>query len=227
MQTYNNAEEFVNALKAGQLSQSELTVEGMVKPLIEPMPGGPSHGAFLFSPGTTCALWIPVPDSVIEKIDHIGTVTCKDHQHEYVRLHLKLPHTPERPFFAKLLGHFQQSAALSGMAAGAASLNSAFAGHGAGDFGIANFASPAAFGWNPPHPHIHWKPLCAACIAGNMALAAAIGAAIAAAAPELLASPGAVTWLAGQFGISTTAAAAALSGVGGAALAKILCGNKC
>jgi hypothetical protein len=229
MQTYDNVEQFVKALKAGQLSPPQLTVDGMVMPLADaPTPNNPSDiAAFLFSPGTTCALWISVPASVVEKIDHIGTVSCKDHQHEYVRLHLKLPNTAEGSFFGKLLGHFQQTPALADVGSSLSSFNPAVGAQTPGDFLAAGFAGPvsAVFGWHPPH--IPWKPRCAACIAGNMALAAAISAAIASAAPELLASPEAIAWLAAKFGISTTAAAAALGGLGGAALAKILCGNVC
>lgn len=66
-----------------------------------------------------------------------------------------------------------------------------------------------------------WK--CYRCVAGNMALAAAIAAAVVTFGP---ASPGIVPWLAAKFGISETVAAAAAGGLSGGALAKKLC-NVC
>lgn len=67
-----------------------------------------------------------------------------------------------------------------------------------------------------------WK--CIRCVAGNMALAAAITAALVAFGP---ASPGVVPYIAAKFGISEVVAAAAAGGLSGAALAKKLCGNVC
>lgn len=67
-----------------------------------------------------------------------------------------------------------------------------------------------------------WK--CIRCVAGNIAIAAAISAAIVAFGP---ASPGVVPYIAAKFGISEAVAAAAVGGLSGASLAKKLCGNVC
>jgi hypothetical protein len=67
-----------------------------------------------------------------------------------------------------------------------------------------------------------WK--CIRCVAKNISTSVAIGAAIAAFGP---ASPGVVPFIAAKFGISHAVAGAAVGGVSGAALAKLLCGGVC
>lgn len=233
MQTYDNVEQFTKAMKAGQLAPPELAIEGMVMPVGDiPTPDNPSGvAAFMFSPGTSCALWIPVPPSVVGKIDHLGTVTCKDHQHEHVRLHLKLPHTPEGPFFAKLLGHYQRAATSAGESVSHA-LNTMFTGRG-NDFAMAPAASPMAFGWHPPHiplPHPPVPPwfACARCISENLVLAAALGAGVAEiSAVAGLAQPAMISWLMTKFGVDAVVAGAAIGGVSDVGLARVLCRGVC
>ncbi len=65
---------------------------------------------------------------------------------------------------------------------------------------------------------------CIRCVAKNIGAAVAIGAAIAAFGPG---STGVVPYIAAKFGISEAVAGAAVGGVKGAALAKLLCKNVC
>jgi hypothetical protein len=105
-----NVNEFVKAL-AGGLPKPSATVEGFVK----------SHDDtkyLSFSPGSTCSFWVPVPVALIESIDHLGTRPCGAEEHEFVRLHLKVPTTPEAEAFSQLLGKVSaQPTAYAGMPA--------------------------------------------------------------------------------------------------------------
>jgi hypothetical protein len=94
-------EEFVRALSSQEglpALSSASTIDGMVKPSTADV-----SKAVLFSPGTSCNVWIPVPASVIEKVDLLGKIPCRDHEHDYVRLPLKKPSNPETAVFADLL----------------------------------------------------------------------------------------------------------------------------
>jgi hypothetical protein len=76
--------EFLRALGEGSLAEP-ITREGVAKP----DPGDPK--AFLFSEGGSCGPWLKVPGEVVESVDFLRTVPCKDHEHPFVRLHLKRP----------------------------------------------------------------------------------------------------------------------------------------
>jgi hypothetical protein len=68
-----------------------------------------------FSPGSNCTTWLPIPLDLIEEedgIEFLRTVSCKDHQHPYVRLKIKELQTSnkETALLAGLLRHAAQSA---------------------------------------------------------------------------------------------------------------------
>ncbi|WAS99315.1 hypothetical protein [Nannocystis punicea] len=48
--------------------------------------------AVLFSrgPNAVCGGWVKVPVGAIVRVDVLGSSTCKEHRHPYVRLHLDL-----------------------------------------------------------------------------------------------------------------------------------------
>ena len=62
-----------------------------------------------FSPGANCSNWVTLPLEVIEDVEIIKTVPCKDHTHPLVRLSLKTPKTPEAKIFSSLLEGMQPS----------------------------------------------------------------------------------------------------------------------
>ncbi|AFM25137.1 hypothetical protein [Desulfomonile tiedjei] len=74
-------------------------------------------------------------------------------------------------------------------------------------------------------PFDRWK--CARCVAINMGLSAAITAACVALAPSIASSGAAASYIAAKFGITPTVAAAAIGGLKGAALSKLLCEGVC
>jgi hypothetical protein len=102
MTTYH-AKEFAEALysKNGlpSLPQSPIVLTGLVRPADV----GPA--AIEFSPETTCLVWITIPMSIIEKVEYLGKVPCRDHQHDHVHLHLKfsIDASPEATAYANLL----------------------------------------------------------------------------------------------------------------------------
>lgn len=74
--------DFVTALLLNDLRPS-LIVSGMVKPIEE------KKESILFDRGGACMTWIEIPVDMIEKVDVLRYVRCKDHSHPYVRLTLK------------------------------------------------------------------------------------------------------------------------------------------
>ena len=93
--------EFAEALSSkGELSslQVALSVTGMAKPLSIDTPD-----AFLFSPGKSCAFWIPISGNIVDKVDYVRKAMCKEGSYDLVRLHFKVPGTPEATVFAQLL----------------------------------------------------------------------------------------------------------------------------
>lgn len=75
-----------------------------------------SNASFLqFSSSSSCDRWLPVPTEVIESIDHLKTVSCKDHQHPLVKIKLKRPDATRQDalFFFNLIFHLQALLALT------------------------------------------------------------------------------------------------------------------
>ena len=94
-------EEFLKALESEQgipIPQLAIKLIGMAKPL-----AANQSDAFLFSPGGSCAIWIPIPVYLVEQVDHLSKVPCGDHQHDLVRVHFKSVRQPEAAVFAQLL----------------------------------------------------------------------------------------------------------------------------
>ena len=101
-----------------------------------------------FAPGTACAVWLPIPVGLIEKVDYLGKIDCKDHQHEHVRLHFVNPTTDEGRALANLLKHLiGLNESWLPQSAPPSTLSPAFTGDEA----------TVSFGWNPAQistPHI-------------------------------------------------------------------------
>lgn len=89
-------EEFAKALAEGSL-KSPLVVEGLAKVSKQP------DQYILFAPGTSCLTWVRVPLVMITKIEWLGKLPCRDHQHDFVRLFLREPKDQEALVFADLL----------------------------------------------------------------------------------------------------------------------------
>ena len=152
----------------------------------------------------------------------------KDHQHDYSQLHFVNPTTDEGKTLTELL---KQLTGLNESWLPDPALQSS------PSHTVRLADQPTVMSWGGWHPPpIHWPPpipapnrqfQCAACVAAHMAVAAAIGYAIATAAPELLANPEGLAALAARLGVDVSVVSAAIGGLGGAALAKLMCKNVC
>ncbi len=88
--------DFVKALAEGAL-KNHIVREGLAKQQEK------DAKSILFSEGD-CTDWIPIPVKMIEKVEFIRNMPCKDHEHPFVRLHLKSPvDNPEAEVFSRLL----------------------------------------------------------------------------------------------------------------------------
>lgn len=88
---------FAEALAAGTLKEPIIR-EGIAKQ------SDKDTDSILFSEGLDCTHWIQVPTKIIEKVEFLHNVPCKDHEHPYVRIHLKSPSdNPEAEVFSDLL----------------------------------------------------------------------------------------------------------------------------
>jgi hypothetical protein len=93
-------EEFAQALESSTL-QDQVALTGMAKKADDP-------SVILFAPGASCAQWIPIPVTMIEKVDWLGKAHCHDHTHEHVRITLAHNTSPEATVLASLLAGFSE-----------------------------------------------------------------------------------------------------------------------
>jgi hypothetical protein len=99
MQRTFSGKEFAEALAAGSLKES-VTLIGMVKKSED------DPDIVHFTPGTVCESWVPLPVSMIDRVEIGGKVPCDGHEHDYVRISLKEPSSPEALVLAALLGRY-------------------------------------------------------------------------------------------------------------------------
>lgn len=103
-----NRDEFLNALANGQLTP---TVETEQQPatgiifvgIVKLAEGEDRH--ILFSPSVTCLNWFDLPVEIIEEVEPLGKIPCRDHKHDLVLIQLKEPSTPEAKLLANVLRH--------------------------------------------------------------------------------------------------------------------------
>jgi len=75
---------FLAALTQGTLKEPVVR-EGMVKlDTTDP-------AAVLFAAGTACGSWTKIPVDMIDKVEYLTVVGCRDHTHPFIRLSLKEP----------------------------------------------------------------------------------------------------------------------------------------
>jgi hypothetical protein len=93
MRTYA-PDEFLSRLNEGDLPSDPqgplpsdgtgVTMSGLVKP-------GDDPSTIDFSSTLACERWSPLPLDLVESIDYLRPVACKDHDHPLVRITLKSP----------------------------------------------------------------------------------------------------------------------------------------
>jgi hypothetical protein len=89
--------EFVKALSEKTLAEP-IVLEGMAK-----QEDGNTN-SFMFSVGTSCTSWVQIPLDIVENIELLRVVGCKDHTHPFIKLYLKEP--PTENSFANLFTSF-------------------------------------------------------------------------------------------------------------------------
>jgi len=107
MKSYSGVD-FVNSLKSDELTES-ISIEGLAK-------SDDGQNAFQFSPGPQCTLWLKVDLAVVSKVEFLGKLRCKDHEHAHVRLHLNMPKKDDSVAYllANLIVTLQRSANQTG-----------------------------------------------------------------------------------------------------------------
>lgn len=85
MQTYNPTE-FLAKLAVNELPNPvKATIFGLVKP------NEKSPLLIDFSNSLACEKWLSLPLELVESIEHLKTIKCKDHQHPLVKVIFKQP----------------------------------------------------------------------------------------------------------------------------------------
>lgn len=87
--------EFVRKLRAGEFASAPLAATGLVKTSEE-------EDGLLFAHGSDCTNWISIPTRLIDRVEFLQVVPCKDHSHPLVTLVFSIPESPEAQVFAGL-----------------------------------------------------------------------------------------------------------------------------
>ncbi|MFJ9550816.1 hypothetical protein [Streptomyces erythrochromogenes] len=90
--------EFLRKLREGDLTP-RIRVIGMVKA------GEGESDHILFS--RHCTDWIPIPVDMIQTLEHLDSVQCKDHSHPLAAITFREPESPEVRVFAGLFSSYQ------------------------------------------------------------------------------------------------------------------------
>jgi hypothetical protein len=92
--TYS-ASEFIEKLKKDDFGSTSLVYMGMVK-------AAEDNQHLMFANNLDCSNWVAIPTDIIENIEFVRLVPCKDHQHPLVRMTIKEPSSEEAKMFAAL-----------------------------------------------------------------------------------------------------------------------------
>lgn len=93
--------ELETALKSGTLKESGTSLTGMVK-------SSEKEGHISFT-RSGCGTWIDLPNEMIERAEHVGNSTCKDHSHPVFNILLKTSDDPYSKILAALLAQLPAS----------------------------------------------------------------------------------------------------------------------
>ncbi|TWT49006.1 hypothetical protein KOR42_39220 [Thalassoglobus neptunius] len=93
-------EDFIQKSLDGELAEQARTVVLSGLAMVDES----ERGFIDFNPSQRCDdEWIRLPVSLIQNIEPLGTVSCRDHKHERVRVALKRPESAESAIFYDLL----------------------------------------------------------------------------------------------------------------------------
>ncbi|WP_433527722.1 hypothetical protein ACQPZ2_30540 [Nocardia pseudovaccinii] len=96
--------DFLSKLSANDLSNpTQVSIVGLAKS------DKANPSSVHFSHSLACEQWVSMPIKLIEAIDHLRTVPCKDHQHPLVRIKFKRPDETHGDviFLLNLVAHMQ------------------------------------------------------------------------------------------------------------------------
>lgn len=94
--------DFFDKLQEGTLSTAvPVRLVGMVKK------AEGKEKAIQFAPGGNCSSWVTIPLELIDDVEVLRTVRCKEHTHPLIKLNLKTPKSPEGKIFLALLEAMQ------------------------------------------------------------------------------------------------------------------------
>src|SRR5262245_57638283 len=98
--------EFLARLTANELPDPvDVTIIGLAKT------DEKSSQVIQFSTSLNCGTWLPLPIEIVESVEHVKTVRCKDHSHPLVKIKLKQPDHSRQDlvFLLTLLSQLQTS----------------------------------------------------------------------------------------------------------------------
>jgi hypothetical protein len=90
-----SASEFVEKLKSEDFGSASLVYTGMLK-------NAEDDQHLVFANNMDCSNWTEIPIDIIENIEFMQLVPCKDHKHPLVRMTIKEPTSEEAKMFASL-----------------------------------------------------------------------------------------------------------------------------
>jgi hypothetical protein len=171
MNNFKNVADFLKALNSPEgLPGPQLSVTGFVRPIVDgkSMDEHPGASSFQFSPGTSCSSWITIPSSIVSSVDHLGTLSCGDHQHELAHVYFGRPASQEARIFHDLLRQQPSAHAVPITSAPAEFVAGEGVGHPLAAFGGIHFPHP---NFPPVHfPPIHFPPISTGCELGCTAI---------------------------------------------------------
>lgn len=102
-----NKDDFINALASNTLRPDDTDAAEPEAGVILTGTVKPSEGTdyVTFSPSAACERWIKIPADLIEEVEPLGKVQCRDHEHDLVLIQLRAPTTPEAELLTQLLRH--------------------------------------------------------------------------------------------------------------------------
>lgn len=101
-QSLTAAELFESLERDEPIGAESITLTGMVKKSDGKKKDG-KEKSIQFAAGRSCSNWVTIPLELIEDVEVLKSVPCKDHSHPFVRLTLKTPRTPEAKIFSAIL----------------------------------------------------------------------------------------------------------------------------
>jgi hypothetical protein len=100
------AADFVAKFREGHFASAPLSATGLVKLPDDERPKSKGKEtaitALQFAHGSDCDHWVTIPLTLIDRVDFLRVVRCKDHNHPLVTLIFSVPQSPEAQTFHEI-----------------------------------------------------------------------------------------------------------------------------